>query len=91
MCAPGPGAYDHPHFDDADAADAYWERDARIFEPSEQGQPHVDPDAPLFVDDVPTKRVRTPSDAELVAELDQHAEYGTGETAPITHPWPVRR
>lgn len=41
------------------------------------GQAPVADDAvPAHVAEVPTMRVRTPSDAELMAELAQHAEAG---------------
>lgn len=44
-----------------------------------EGQASIDDDAvPVWIPDEPqTKRVRTPSDSELLAELEQHSgEYG---------------
>lgn len=36
----------------------------------------ADDAAPVHVDETPTKRVRTLTDAELLAEMEQHAEAG---------------
>lgn len=45
----------------------------------QDGQAPVADDAvPVAIDDVPTKRIRTPSDQELADELAQHADAGQG-------------